>query len=377
MFSFNFFKKLFSLRIISISIVVFALNSLSPAFSLPNIALLYGQSCFLCHFDPAGGGPRNLFGSQFSARTELATWTDEMEDLANYNPQINNWITLGADLRVLGTNYESAATSGHQIMQGAVHVTADLHPKVTMIISRDIYGGFQAAGIAHILPLDGYLKVGKFMPNYGLRPDDHTMFIRDGLFQNPVYADVGWEIGFHPTNWEFAASIVNGTPGTTNDNRAYAVAVRSANRFTIGEMNLLAGFSFYGDDFSKSEFEQLWYGPLYGAYYKKFTFMGELDIIEDHPSYPNSINSGKPVGMVSSQMLYYTLFKGFWLKVCYDFQDYDLDYQTGSRTRYTFGAQWLPFGFLEGQGNFRMLSDDNGSATKDYLQFDAQIHFFF
>ena len=246
-----------------------------------------------------------------------------------------------------------------------------------MLISKDINEAYQAAGVAQILPLDGYLKIGKFMPSYGLRPDDHTLFIRSGLFQSPIYTDVGWEMGFHPTNWEFAASIVNGTNGTTNDNRAYAVTVRSANRFTLGEMNLLAGFSFYGDDYSGGEFEQLWFGPLYGAYYKKFTFMGELDLTENHPLSMSSVNPNRPTGMVTSQMLYYLVFRGFWLKACYDFQDYDLDYQTGARTRYTIGAQWLPFGFLEGQWNLRMLSEDDGSSTTDYLQFDAQIHFFF
>ena len=105
--------------------------------------------------------------------------------------------------------------------------------------------------------------------------------------------------------------------------------------------------------------------------------MGELDLTENHPLSMSSVNPNRPTGMVTSQMLYYLVFRGFWLKACYDFQDYDLDYQTGARTRYTLGAQWLPFGFLEGNCNFRMLNDDNGSVSKDYLQFDAQIHFFF
>ena len=377
MSSFNFLRQNFIIRILSVFAAVFMVTAGSAVFALPNLAIEYGQSCFLCHMDPAGGGARNLYGSQFAARNELPTWGNDFDELANYNPKINNWITLGADFRMLETNYESASSSGNQIMQGAIHIAADVHPKVTLLISRDIYSGFQAAGVAHVLPMDGYLKAGKFMPNYGLRPDDHTTFIRDGIFQNPVYADVGWEVGFHPTNWEFSASLVNGTGGVVNDNRSYAVAVRSANRFKYGDLNLMAGFSFYGDDFSDGEFQQMWFGPLYGFYYNKFTFMGEVDLLENHPSSANSLNPNKPVGMVTSQMFYYTLFKGFWLKAVYDFQDYDLDYSTGSRNRYTIGAQWLPFGFLEAQWNFRLLNEDTGSATNDEFQFDAQIHLFF
>ena len=358
---------------------LYGVISREPAYALPNIAAEYGQSCFLCHVDPTGGGPRNLYGGQFYARTELPTWPDGIDEMNKFNPQINKWLTLGADLRVLHSDVEDAPMFNDQIMQGAIHLTAQLHPKYTMYISKDWNTDYQAAGIAHILPEDGYIKVGRFLPNYGLRPDDHTLYIRDGLFGSATYSDVGLEVGFHPQDWEFAASILRGTSGAVNDDKSFAFSARTAYRLRVQTVNLMLGGSLYGDEYINGDGEQFWYGPFYGANYGPVTFMGEVDFTEDLPA---SLESGglteNPVGLISSQMLFCEIYQGCLLKVCHDFQDYDIDWKTGSRQRYTGGVQWFPYGFLEIQANIRYIEiEERSGNTTDNIQFDGQIHLFF
>jgi len=338
-------------------------------YALPSLSVEYGQSCFLCHVDPAGGGPRNLFGSQFAARNELATWSESLEELENFNPQINDWLTLGADLRVLYTNYEGAPSDGFQLMQGAIHLSADLNSKFSMYISKDWNNDFQAAGIAHLFPFDGYIKAGKFMPNFGLRPDDHTIFIRDGLFGNPYYSETGMELGFHPTNFELALSFLNGSSGVVNDNRHFTVAARGAYRINLNKFNFMLGGSFYGDDYTDSEFDRKFYGPFYGIFFAPFTLIGEVDWAEFTP---------EATSLITSQMLYYELYRGAFLRLCYDFHDIDIDWKSGAETRYTAGVQWFPYGFLEVNLNLRINQyEPPVGDTEDELQFDGQIHFFF
>ncbi len=321
-----------------------------------------------------------MYGSQFAARNELATWTDQELNLEqDFDPQLNDWLTLGADLRILYTNFENAPSSGTRIMQGALHLTAQLHPKFKFYFSKDWNLDYQAAAIANILPWDGYLKAGRFLPTYGIRPDDHTTFIRDGLFGGAFYTDTGIEVGFQPEGWDFTAGLLNGTSSGFNDNRRYALTFRGARRFRAGDLNLLAGGSLYGDDYADEGWETLWYGAFYGFSYHGFTYIGEVDITENHPSSLYDLGlPGNPKGLVSSQALFYQVFRGFYAKAGHDFHDYNIDYETGSAQRFTLGAQWFPLGFLELQANLRLrqTSDIDGD-TKDTVEFDAQIHLFY
>jgi len=349
------------------------------SYALPNLSMEYGQSCFLCHVDPSGGGPRSLYGGQFVARTDLPTWSDSIEALSNFNPAINNWMMLGADLRVLHTDAQKVPSNADRIMQGAIHLTVQLSQKYTLYISKDWNLDYQAAGIANILPMDGYLKIGRFLPTFGLRPDDHTMYIRDGLFGSPTYSDVGLEIGFHPQRWEFAAAVLSGSAAPVNDNKAYAFSVRTSFRFNVGALDMMLGGSAYGDEYIGGDNDQFWYGPFYGLHLGRVTVMGEFDLTRDLPA---SISSGSPshnpVGLVASQMAFVKIFQGCRLRAGYDFQDYDIDWKTGSRQRYTGGAQWFPYGFLEFQANLRLTRTESAAGTtSDQREFDAQVHLFF
>jgi hypothetical protein len=364
---------------ILVTVSILPVSQRGRLIALPNFAMEYGQSCSMCHVDPAGGGARNLYGSQIFARTMLPTSPDGFEELQNVNPQINKWVTLGADFRILHSDVENSPVNLDQIMEGSIYLTAQLHPKYTLNISKGWNIDYQAFGLAQILPLDGYLKVGRFLPNFGLRFDDHTLYTRDGLFGFPTYSDVGVEFGFRRRKWEFSAAVSNGTSLTANDNKAYAFTARTVYGLKLHGMDVMIGGSAYGDEYIGGDNEQFWYGPFYGFHIGQLTFLGEVDFTRDLPA---SIASGSPTdnptGVVSSQLLYYEMFRGFWLRGGYDFQDYDIDWKTGSRERYTAGAEWFPYGFLELLLNFRLQRTTNASGvTSDANEVDAQVHLFF
>ena len=67
-------------------------------------------------------------------------------------------------------------------MQGDLYLNLRLNRQFLVYVDKGLYAGFEAFGLAKVLPLDGYLKIGQFIPAYGTKIDDHTTFIRGGPY---------------------------------------------------------------------------------------------------------------------------------------------------------------------------------------------------
>ncbi len=83
---------------------------------------------------------------------------------------------IGADMRTLF--YSRGSNNSFLQMEGDLYVNLRLAKKVSIFLNKGLYSGFEVFGLLNILPANGYFKVGKFLPNYGTRMDDHTTFIR-------------------------------------------------------------------------------------------------------------------------------------------------------------------------------------------------------
>lgn len=70
--------------------------------ALPRYTARYQQNCNLCHTNPTGGGLRGLYATQFLTPKELAgNWLEFEGELALPDPQLNESILVGADVRTL------------------------------------------------------------------------------------------------------------------------------------------------------------------------------------------------------------------------------------------------------------------------------------
>ena len=113
-------------------------------------------------------------------------------DLTGASDSQDGWLIQGlvARRKVVDPMYllvENLPTTNNAFfqMQGDVYLNFRLAKKVNIYLDKGIYSAFEIFGLLNILPGNGYIKIGKFLPNYGTRLDDHRTFIRDRAGFNP------------------------------------------------------------------------------------------------------------------------------------------------------------------------------------------------
>jgi hypothetical protein len=243
------------------------------------------------------------------------------------------------------------------------------------------------------LPQNAWVRVGRTLPNYGLRVDDHTSFIRGGninktgylwddlnndgkfvklsaynkeglifgpLLNPPAILELGVPM-FGGLQWttSISTSIVNSNSeelnnlttqfnytGSINDNIAY-----------------MGGFSYMRED----NFNML--GISGGISFSDFTWTFEADQAK------NWINGNTSLALYDE--IAWEIIQGVHLIGKYDFFDPKTDWKTGSISRYTFGAEIYPLNIMEIklQARFNQLDQDN-STTPD-PEYLIQTHFWF
>jgi hypothetical protein len=163
--------------------------------SFPRLAAAQALPCQTCHINPAGGGMRNEFGNHAVALNELCLpQTKKLFKDRYRSPRLSESVTFGFDIRYLvfddGTIFRMQTDAYFM-----VEPLKDLQYQF-----RVWEGGIsENFGLLWLNDRQFHVKVGRFMPAYGLRMSDHKSYVRDriGLGAN-VYRD-GLSLGaqFH------------------------------------------------------------------------------------------------------------------------------------------------------------------------------------
>ncbi len=356
--------------------------------ALPKFATRQGAKCQSCHINPTGKGMRSTFGSTYGREELTMTTYKEETDIEDYSPALNDFFTVGMDYRTLFYYREQNSTSSFFQMQGDLYLDLRLNRKFRIYFDKGLYSGFEAFGLAKVLPLDGYVKVGNFIPAYGLKMDDHNLLIRSGAFfpLNPAIAsypsglgfgqggeDTGIELGFNPSIFTVNIGLFNGRKGGlagTAGTKNKAVVIRADANVQTDLINFNVGASLYNLPTAG--------GPgktqITGAFgvlslSNNLTLQGEYDIISTHNSVLNKTVSGNIV----YGELNYLLFSGVDLKFGYEFYDPNLDLKDGSITRWTIGAELFPLTGVEVRPLYRI----NQEKPTDLLNNELHVLFHF
>lgn len=351
--------------------MLIVLSGAAPSAALPLYASREGATCVTCHVDPNGGGIRNEFGFVYN-RNRHATEPEERWSSLTVDPKLNDWITVGLDVRVLylaehrNGGGQTLATSTFFPMQGQVNVAVMPHEHLTLVashgaivdepgfpsawVARELYGMFEG------LPGGAYARAGRFRLPFGLRQDDHTSFTRDPGFltydaQKPSAGIDAGRIG----NRAFvqASFVDDDEPLVTRARTAAAKIGWAGERFQAA----LSGFHREGGD-------DLW--SVYASATRgAWTVMGEYA--------GGTLDSSDPPNREAFfAELDYRVSRGVSLRAKLDYMDVFRGEPGGLRRRYSGDVDWNPVPFAQAKLSYRYYDEETAPIHQEYL---AMLYF--
>lgn len=361
------------------------LFSVNYAFALPRFALRMGARCIDCHIDPTGGGMRNKGGWHYSYKVlplvAAHPKTFPMDD------HISSNIEIGLDYRTQYLYSQQFNKTTFQKMEGTIYTDVGLTDKINVYAQYDfVNADWEGYAIAHILPNDSYIKAGNFVPDYGLRIDDHTAYTRGGdmgylfatnkrhgLIFDPRYNITGVEVGYNVDDVGLITASA-GSPVSLNFNSdpTYTVSAQF-NPVVANSVALLLGAS-YMNFRGPLIFTQLptehkinMYGGYAGLGFGDFTCKGEYDIASDY----ESVGSKSTATMLEAD---YRIIKGLEGVVRYDRFDPNTSVSNDEVSRLIAGVEFFPYSFVELRPQYR-FQWETPSVKND--AFVLQFHFFY
>jgi hypothetical protein len=336
---------------------------ISIVTAVPRFAVKNGTTCNQCHVNPTGGAMRNYYGT-----TVYSTQYLPMERLKQFSNEfymglLGDHLRIGGDFRVqeMKYNYKSEenleSKNALLVMQGDIYANLDINEKASIYYKTGInteYSKPEFWTMVNFLEDNIlYFKIGRGLPNFGFRIDDHTAFIRggnhkikygfnkEGMVFNPMSNIPGiFEIGFYQGYNTFitgsiANSYINGSAVYGKEkfkNKNLALKI-NYNISLFNKWNLTITPSIMSEGNIKLK------SAAFGASNQMFTWLYEIDRADNWV-----------LENIKSEAVYHELefdiSSGIQLIGKYDFFDPDIDVKDGAIHRYTIGVEIFPFNMM-------------------------------
>ena len=332
----------------------------------PYLSVRTGFRCSQCHTNRTGGGGRNQFGSVY-AQAFLPKWKGAFQGRS-----LNPVVAVGGNVRFLGSGTISDASprTTFGLSEANVQVEARLIPDVLAVYVDEIVGPGTASTreafvLVENLPLDGYVKAGKFLLPYGLRLLDDDEFIRQRTGFNYATPDQGVEVGIEPGPLSLFLSITNGTQGGDENNSDKQVTATGALIFPSFRL----GGSASRNDGPGARRDV--FGGFGGFNLGRLTVLGEVDYVRDTPEGGEELE--QLAAYVEGNFLAVT---GLNAKVTYGFLDPNSDIGEDARTRMRVGLEAFPIPFFQ-ISTFYTRLEDIPQSTSDLDRLSVEFHAYF
>lgn len=324
-----------------------------PAHATPRLAMRLGQDCLLCHQNPSGGGMRSEYASQYLLPERLTMKAGVAENGAEEapfaNPRIADNVVLGLDLRTAYLDLQNQDAGNNFLqMEGALHLSVELSPSASIQLSEEMAQGAARAveiyGLAFVLPGSGFVKVGRFVPAFGWKLDDHRAFTRREFVFLPAFpphSDTGVELGYLHGGWSLQVSATNGEFAAAREQGdELAWTARGSWRRDVSGGHVALGGSYMQHRgirrtaSNASGADVYAGGPFAGVRVGSLTWLGEFDWA--HREAGNEAGNGPAsfLTFTTSQELSWEIAQGIDLVALYDFHDVDVREETGALARY-------------------------------------------
>jgi hypothetical protein len=365
----------------------------NEAEALPRYTARYGQDCRLCHHNPTGGGMRTLYASQFLIPTEMAMKSLTPEKIEKIQPQVSESITLGTDIRLVqhmsDVERQPPELNFFQ-MQADLYVRFQVDERYSAYLDRGQTETRELFGLAYVLPWSGFLKFGRFIPDFGWKTADHRQFVREGrtgdaltedlFFDPPANTDVGFEAGIAPRNFSLVAGLFNGARGVPFDtDKKLGFSVRALYRFHLGPIGMGTGGSWWRNH--EVAGQRMAGGAFWYLHFARLVWLGEADWSNLDPagSRPAPISQDSRTAFITSHELTMQLLRGLDLRLVFNYADPDKDHETGFRVKSGAGLDALVSPFFGVRAMVNVYQDEGGADVTElsYTQSEITMHLFY
>jgi len=338
-----------------------ALLYCASASAEPRFALREGLQCRHCHVNRTGGGMRTPFGVSF-AQTNLATF--RLPGLLDRNA--GNSFAIGANLRLsnrtlfkttthlAGVERKTKRRNTFEMNEANLYVLARAIPDHLSVYVDETIGPEAAANreafiLVHGLPLDGYVKAGRFMLPFGLRIPDDKAFTRGQTGFNYANSDLGVEVGIAPYPYALSLAVSNGSLGGADTNIRKQVSVHG----TITGSHARGGVSFAWNDTSAPDFsfQSLTSSVHLAGRLGRLVVLGELAWIHGITD-PESYDQFALLTETT-----FEVYKGVFPRFRFEAFDPLWSLKNNERDRFVFGISWFPIQLLELRAEYRLNRD--------------------
>ncbi len=361
----------------------------TAAQALPRFAARNAMECVQCHVNPTGGGARNEYGANVFARTFLPMTGggrgDGGDSPATFSGALNDTVRLGADIRAAylyirpeqgrSPGVEPESIGSFFLMQADLYHVVRVHPRVRLALDVGAYSGFEAWSLIDLSPdsrsFEAALKVGRFLPPFGIREVEHQLYTRGGVGLGASDRDTGLELTTWIGPWTTHVALLNGALGDTpldttgGERRSFekAVSGRTSLAGVLGGLRLQVGVSGYFSNNNvranpmfdraipvglSAEVEQgvreLRGGPFLSASAGRLTYLADAVWVRDEFT---SGRLGEITGLATYQELSLVPTQGVELIATHEFMDRDTQVKADSVQRVGLVAELFPFPLVE------------------------------
>lgn len=333
----------------------------SVALAEPRFAAREGMTCAHCHVNRTGGGMRTPYGNLF-AQTRLATFAKPSlfdpsfggRAAVGANVRLDSITTLAARTELRGTVRTSEASNSFEMREANLYVRADLVPDILTVYVDETIGPEGAANReafvkVESMPLNGYLKAGRFLLPYGLRLLDDQAFIRRETGFTYANPDLGIEVGIAPHPFSLSIAASNGSMGGSDPDLFKQITVSADVVWSWGR----AGASFAWNDTSADDFDLQTFtaGGHLGVGLGRFVALAEIDWIRGIG------DAGTNDQLSLYAAMHFEVLRG--LRVLFSFEADDplVSLANNERDRFVMGLSWFPIQFLEVRAHYRLNRD--------------------
>jgi len=347
-------------------------------------------TCGACHVNPSGGMLRTEAGQLFGVERlplvqGLGAPLEKGLSLIKDNPLL----TFGGDFRVMDilfTEQEGKKSPYFFPMQGDVYLGSRLGANVSLLTQFGLQRGGnpvfrEVFAMVDNLPYNSYLKIGKFLPPYGHRLEDHTAYVRKELFvdqSNPVSYGSGVEVGADPllfyARFAYLNEDIRPADATDTTSTVYSgvlgwqgLWLQLGGSFLRVVDNRNWGFAsgLSGD----TQGDRTAYGGYGSVNFWRLTWLFEYDLVQN-----DLAGGGKDFDeFITFNELNFLAFAGTIVKARYETLDPNRDIKDDEWFRYMAGLEFHPFALTEIDLQFRY----NDTPEESYSQVLAMVHLWY